>query len=217
MTSVDGQNETLLHAVRQWLRNPSNWLSLGSIVISAATFLYVQFYPGQLTIYMPKRISVTAPTGAPWQFLVNTSLFNEAPSTKVKIVEDAALYVRVGETAVPVKCPWTGTTELLVTEEYAKRFGEVRPEFKKFPDQFAPAQRALPFALLGRELQTKMLLFTCPEMRTRSAAAPADSVRLETTLEVMTPRDTYTSHKRSYQLEEKTRIATGDGSWGWIE
>jgi hypothetical protein len=134
----DGTKETLLHGLRQWPRNPSNWLSLGSIAIAAVTFLYVQFYPGSVTIYLPRLIAVSAPPGAAWRLLVNVSLFNEAPSTKVRVIENAPVSVRVDNAAARVKCQWIGTTELILTAEYRQRYGEPPPGNARFAGPDGP-------------------------------------------------------------------------------
>jgi hypothetical protein len=124
MANVDGTKETPLHGLLHWLRNPSNWLSLGSIVISVVTFLYVQFYPGSVTIYLPHVLAVSAPPA------------------------------------------------LVLGAEYKQRYGKLRPGTERYVDQIAPVKWALPFAILGRELQTRMLVFRCSEAFPSQSVAP---------------------------------------------
>jgi hypothetical protein len=102
----------------------------------------------------------------------------------------------------------------VLSAEYKQRYGELRPGTERYVDQIAPVKWALPFVILGRELQTRMLVFRCSEAFPSQSVAP---VPLEITMEVRTPRDTYTSAKRTYQLDERlARAQTADGSVWWI-
>jgi hypothetical protein len=202
----------------RWLWNPTNWIAVGSLAVSAYTFFSVQFSQGTVAIYLPRKIAVMAPAGRAWSFLVSASLLNDAPARKIKFVEDVQLLVTIGGVSGVLECRWAGTTELVPTGEYRQRFGtDVASAHRELDDQIAPRRRALPFVLLSQELQTRMLVFDCPAERTRGMAKLPAPAGLEVTLAVRTPTTTYKSQPRAYQLTETERARTEDGSWTWIE
>jgi hypothetical protein len=218
MQSRRDDAETPGQVLIRWLWNPTNWIAVGSLAVSAYTFFHVQFSHGTVVVYLPRKIAVNAPADRAWSFLVSASLLNDAPARKFKFIEDARLLVKIRGASDVLECQWAGTTELVPTGEYRQRYGvDVAPAFRELDDQIAPRRRALPFVLQSQELQTRTLVFECPAERTKEIAKLPEPARLEVTLAVRTPTATYTSQLRAYQLTEEGRARSEDGSWTWIE
>jgi len=209
--------DTLAAKVRKWFREPSTWLSLFSVVVSVGTSIYLTFWWGSVKIYMPPDIAIGLFNATYWQFAASTSLVNSAPPNNLKIIEDARLTVRLGNSSREQHCEWSGTSELIPTQEFQRLYKDVTrlDEIAKTKrDQFGPWQRKAPFSLHGGELRAKMLIFECSELESGSLRGPTQ-VRATIAVRV-SGKWSRPSPERVYELpQELIDTARKDQSWEW--
>jgi hypothetical protein len=224
MATEDVPEGSVRSNLRRWLREPPSWLalfaaagSLGSIVVSIGTSLYLNFYRGEVVVHLPTRIAFSiVADGA--QFAVNASLVNAAPPNNLKIVDDAALELRLGDSPTPHKCEWRWTSELIPTAEYEQKhkrlYDELSEAHKQLVDQFAPPTRSAPFKIQGKELQSRTLIFHCPALDLPGAA----ETRIAVYVGVEAAGQPYWSAERVYVLTRRdVDTAREQKSWEWLK
>ncbi len=139
--------------VRNWFKKPETWFSIFSLVVSLITFYYLQFYSGDISIYLSHDVSILYSPNSSMEFVIPAVLYNSgSPDTwkPVDVINVRAQGISDNETMFN----WTDTQRFISGIDCQKELN-----ISGVADCFVYESRKVPFVVQGKQTVTKLYHF----------------------------------------------------------
>jgi len=201
-----------------WLKEPSNIISISAAFISAATFYYIYWDKGELTVIIPERVGVTL-TDGDLSLLVPITLTNDGSPRQMRHITNMTLKLTKIEPIdidpQSISARWRTEFTYIGPHEYYTKYFQILTHFDKLPsaeenekerllwflhDKVDFKSRAAPFALFGGDTEQKLFEFV--QFGRGFEKAHLKSFRMQATIE--TERKKYLSEPVAYSCSNTT-------------
>ena len=196
-----------------WARQPSSWLALIALAMSAATFFLVQASPGDLLVILPDSVGIlriaplNAGAGQRLSLLLPLTLTNTGAPCTWRHITQVAAELEATEPATQVlrvNLAWEFEHRFLGSQQYLEKYKKALDEGTV--DYLDYEGRAFPFALRGGESTARLF-------QLRGNLEGQQLSRLESFTLLVTVKTTRGYEREARQFRCNDRIGAKEFQW----